>query len=457
VNHYETLGIGRDADKAAVKRAYFTAVKAHSPDADPEGFKLVRLAYETLSDDKKRAEYDSFFEKDAGVQAELLAVRELLRQHKVKQALDFLTALRARRPESADAALLMAETLLLSGKSGKAAELCDELLAANPDNTEALLLKGEALVARGYSQKAMDLYQAAVERAPGDRGVWLAYANAALKLERRYLFPNICEKAMEISRDVFREDYLLYLVCAVECARLSSGLPLIGECLAAFCEYFESDKNPQEFIRENALRAVSHFTDEEKHFPYIERVLKVIEKTAGPMKDDGENSREIQNTRNKMAIAGLRADKRIHGVLFDMTEYFLNGETDRDERLGMESYIVGNMQELRKSIRVLRDEYPRYFKLNMQFYLDVLNERKAEYLTGKYYAIYRRLLAARNEYDFDDDFDDDLDEFDEDDFDGEDEMEPQTPFVRETRKIGRNEPCPCGSGKKYKMCCGRGQ
>ena len=23
------------------------------------------------------------------------------------------------------------------------------------------------------------------------------------------------------------------------------------------------------------------------------------------------------------------------------------------------------------------------------------------------------------------------------------------------RKIGRNEPCPCGSGKKYKKCCGR--
>lgn len=30
---------------------------------------------------------------------------------------------------------------------------------------------------------------------------------------------------------------------------------------------------------------------------------------------------------------------------------------------------------------------------------------------------------------------------------------PQT-FVRETRKVGRNEPCPCGSGKKYKQCHG---
>lgn len=28
-----------------------------------------------------------------------------------------------------------------------------------------------------------------------------------------------------------------------------------------------------------------------------------------------------------------------------------------------------------------------------------------------------------------------------------------TPLVHETQKIGRNDPCPCGSGKKYKNCC----
>jgi uncharacterized protein len=25
---------------------------------------------------------------------------------------------------------------------------------------------------------------------------------------------------------------------------------------------------------------------------------------------------------------------------------------------------------------------------------------------------------------------------------------------RSTPKVGRNDPCPCGSGKKYKRCCG---
>ncbi|HEC18066.1 MAG TPA: hypothetical protein ENI97_01840 [Gammaproteobacteria bacterium] len=30
----------------------------------------------------------------------------------------------------------------------------------------------------------------------------------------------------------------------------------------------------------------------------------------------------------------------------------------------------------------------------------------------------------------------------------------QQPIRRETPKVGRNDPCPCGSGKKFKKCCG---
>ena len=33
----------------------------------------------------------------------------------------------------------------------------------------------------------------------------------------------------------------------------------------------------------------------------------------------------------------------------------------------------------------------------------------------------------------------------------------QQPYRREHPKIGRNDPCPCGSGKKYKNCCGRNE
>jgi len=35
------------------------------------------------------------------------------------------------------------------------------------------------------------------------------------------------------------------------------------------------------------------------------------------------------------------------------------------------------------------------------------------------------------------------------------EMVKAKPVVRESPKVGRNDPCPCGSGKKFKKCCGR--
>lgn len=36
-----------------------------------------------------------------------------------------------------------------------------------------------------------------------------------------------------------------------------------------------------------------------------------------------------------------------------------------------------------------------------------------------------------------------------------DDSAKKGPVKRQSAKIGRNDPCPCGSGKKYKMCCGR--
>jgi preprotein translocase subunit SecA len=38
---------------------------------------------------------------------------------------------------------------------------------------------------------------------------------------------------------------------------------------------------------------------------------------------------------------------------------------------------------------------------------------------------------------------------------GSDSAQAQQPLKREGEKVGRNSPCPCGSGKKYKKCCGR--
>ena len=57
---YKTLGIEPSATQAEVKQAYFTLVREHPPERDPEGFKRIRAAYEKLKSAGERAETDLF-------------------------------------------------------------------------------------------------------------------------------------------------------------------------------------------------------------------------------------------------------------------------------------------------------------------------------------------------------------------------------------------------------------
>jgi len=57
---YNVLGITPKATSDDVRRAYYRLVRQHPPEKDPEGFKAIRNAYETLSDSRARRNYDAF-------------------------------------------------------------------------------------------------------------------------------------------------------------------------------------------------------------------------------------------------------------------------------------------------------------------------------------------------------------------------------------------------------------
>ncbi len=75
-DYYEVLGVDRNADDAAIKKAYRVLAKKYHPDFHPgdkeaeEKFKEASEAYAVLSDKEKRAQYDQFghaaFEQGAG-------------------------------------------------------------------------------------------------------------------------------------------------------------------------------------------------------------------------------------------------------------------------------------------------------------------------------------------------------------------------------------------------------
>jgi molecular chaperone DnaJ len=68
-DYYEVLGVGKDASKDEMKKAYRKLSKKYHPDINKEAdadqkFKEISEAYEVLSDDQKRAQYDRFGHTD---------------------------------------------------------------------------------------------------------------------------------------------------------------------------------------------------------------------------------------------------------------------------------------------------------------------------------------------------------------------------------------------------------
>ena len=446
MNYYDLLGIARDADGGEIKRAYFSAVKKHSPDADPEGFKAIRIAYETLSDQKKRGKYDAYFvtgdggEIAADMQNDLLAAHALMRENKYKQAAEFMAALSKENPDSVEAKRLLADALWRIKKSGGAEKLCVELLEKNPSDCDTWLLRGKIAASRGHVSKADDYFNTAVGIEPLKAEAWIEYLHFALR-EYQWLIRDIMKRAMEKDPDMFREEYFLYLLAAQELLLYYDNNDL--QYYDKFADFFANDKAHDKKTYVQVMEIMPHITKEKTLIPFAKKILPTLENSRHRTDGDEKNFQYIHAS---FVLHELHLDKRIHDVLVDLTGFFLYEDDDEKERLSMECYIVSHLPDLRPAIKALKNDYPECFKLNQAFYLDVLNEKKTEILEDKYYAIYKKKLRPTTKgYTEEENNDNDLNT-----------IGNAVPFVRESPKVGRNVLCPCGSGKKYKKCCGKG-
>ena len=57
---YFLLGVPRDADDTAIHQAYLAAVRRYPAERDPQAFKAIRSAYESIRDRRSRLQYALF-------------------------------------------------------------------------------------------------------------------------------------------------------------------------------------------------------------------------------------------------------------------------------------------------------------------------------------------------------------------------------------------------------------
>jgi tetratricopeptide (TPR) repeat protein len=453
-SHYETLGLAKDADKQAVKRAYFKLVKEHTPDGDPEGFQALREAYQVLSDDKARAAYDKTFNVPERLRNALNPARQLMTQARYKQAIEYLNGLCKVFPDEYEAELLLALAYHFNGNNGKAQKLCEKYVMAGDGDMEMHKLLAKVYTAMGHVMKARQCYFELTERYPNEPSVWNNCVRFFFQ-DHLYEAYRYMEQADSISREMFKDDYFVYLLAASEFAKYDKGDAAV-KYFTKFTDYFIADKHPTMELYNSTVIVVKNLTvSEGLFFPAIDKILPMLLESGYRQPFHEEKFKAILKA---ITLKNVIKDKRLGETVINLV-HIIKNECDcvdcKRSRLILENNLVMKPEQSRKQVKALRDNYPDVYKENEAFYQALLDVKQEVFLQSQYGHKIEEMerQERKNRKRVDDKFF--TDTLEHNIFEEFFTSEPDVPFVRETPKVGRNAPCPCGSGKKYKHCCGK--
>lgn len=473
-NYYEILGISSDASADEIKRAYFKLVRKYSPEREPERFQEIREAYENLKAEAEKSETDENkfqleFPDDRLARLMREATEEGLRQRDYKGAAKVAEEAIQRFGDSQGFMYLLGIAQQMAGKTGKAVKTFENLTKLYPDHRAFQRQLAFAYQDRGYSNKAYTAF-------------YKAYDMGCRDMEFLHLFGRCCEgrgdnkKGISLMEELvegikkknvpneYTEEMLDALmgifIMSVEYSKES-----LQKALLQFQEFFQTasvDLNEYEDEIEQVLFMMMCGVN--KYGLYEEESIKKI-RTELKLQA-GKDQWKFEYMWNRAAIMAERmavdSDIRLSPpIKLGFDAYSRLNDMDSDEidsgyyrfiMLDAQLCMLEDWPENQKEFEIVRKCYPIYYEKLKDFIhrletskdLSMLRQRlqkdyeryQAYYGEGNYYRFHPEQKRKKVITKWDSDAD--------------------GTYTRSQRKIGRNEPCPCGSGKKYKNCCGRG-
>jgi len=436
-NYYEILGIALNSTALEIKKSYFASVRKYPPERFPEEFKRIREAYETLSEPESRSEYDTgmkikgfaqYYEKasyayDEDRYDEAIGLSE--------KALEF-------SPGNKTARNLMGMCFIKIEEYNKAAILYKKLISESPEKPFYYSNLGEVLLAKGAYKQAIKAFETALGLDRSHDYSW-AHVGYCYYLQENY------EKArqmLEQGIDECGESISIYTeLIRIDIAQndLNKLIKNIGRLEKLAKKDEELKETVAWFFTELAKKLMQHMPDFAAKLLEKAKKLDPDEKGIYSMHKKASKIQKLQEP-----IARLKNDLAVHIWIKDIAAKAVLGYADEIEERELsicERLLLREPANVLSSIKHLKVEYPEIFKEHKGFFQKILDNPMGSKVNENEILSDMRYLdkligksSGNGPIALDDIY--------------------IPPMQRiNTASVGRNEPCPCGSGKKYKKCC----
>ncbi len=469
-DYYKILELQKDATSQEVKKAYFGFVRKFPPERFPQEFMKIREAYEVLIDDNARKQYDATDAMPEIVKHYYVEAGAALEQGDSQRAVDLLEDVTKIYSNYAILNCMLGDAYYENDNSGKAIKVFEKLVVSEPGNAGFNGKLAHSYLNRGWHRKAADSFHKAVLLDEDNISFWMGLIDCYVKMNNFVIARQITNEAIEISKVRGWDGLELYYHHIL--------LDLFSENHSALNEHLKDMKDlalKDETENENVawfLASLGEIMLQHDEHEISMAVLNTAfelapnNKEIRDMKEKADQKRQLVGQLEK-----LKKDKAYLDIMAELIEAEMDKCNDPDcyhcalRQLLLEVNILSQNDTCKRQMIRLRSAYPDLYQIKKKFFDEVINERNLESMYYRLSKKYNKMLEENE----DEDEDDDEDDFSFLDSMGNtrsmfeamgnnnlylDSLVEQQPLKRDENKVGRNDPCPCGSGKKYKKCCG---
>lgn len=457
--YYRVLGISQGASQSEIKKAYFKLVRQYSPEKNPEQFREIREAYEYLKNAQEETGPSFPEPQDPWAVVFLKQIQEYAQHGKFSMFRDACQEAFKAFPEEIQFEYLLAVAQRKAGNTGKAVKTGEALVKKDPQNKWYQRELALAYIERGYTKKAIPVIVKAFEMGCRDNDFLLTASitcNEQDEMETCWeLLMALVKKEKRWGRDDIPdvlEAYIGLCTIGMDCdIDMGEVLGLLKQFLEQYPLYLEENMD----ILLQVLMAVALLPwDVSSQEAKLEEMIQILQRAC----HSKENIEMISSFIEGRKLYSFMKDERFGDTLAYGISSYYDGEIDNEIRryaiLDMKLCMLKERGEILPQLDILEKEYAVFYEkisdfaaklrsdANLENMKDALQRQYAsleQYMSGgRYFELYPeekirsfgRVIYQNDE---------------------------SQPYVRGEKKIGRNNPCPCGSGKKYKKCCGMGK
>lgn len=473
LDSYQILGVEPGADEDTIKRAYLKLVRQYSPEEDPEMFQKIRTAYEQLKEKKDENRLKLSFPKGGYADFLMKDIYSAWEQDDYDSVMDLIERLSDVLQMTDGLYYFLAESQMYLGYCGKAVKNYEKLVELRPESVHFWVSYADACHTRGFCNKAMQAYEKAYKMKGCEVDLFHGYVSLLEEKKKTTKLLKVLRELIESGSGqkkstVAYKDYLYLLVYqSIICFKTITCQDLIylEDAIVKNGKANKDDKEWNIAIYTMMLELSNSDRTKPKTKKQVDRILELLKDYVA------DKQEEVRDELRQLEL--LLIYQNIDDAYFlrfahcsSVLEESISEEEQQARLFLIYNYSLFLIEEweklkIAKKLNRMR-EIAKYIYQGLEPHISNLiqamengqKDQLKQELLEKYarnYLMYREGL-----YHLGGDYFEEYPKMKEMMLSsiGWDSFEDGT-YIREKAKIGRNDPCPCGSGKKYKRCCGR--